>query len=360
MNLNHQSITKTQQHIAPIAQSAIGHLHLSPPHHHKLWKLNRRTMIGFSLSPGGLLFPYHLGCLTALSHHGHITSSTPLAGSSAGAIAVASHAAGVPPQLALDAAIRISGQCSPDFVARGGILPSLKGELDSLLSHDAHEVVNNRDGMVGLAHRELFPENRPVLRTNFETRGGLIDAVVDSSMFPFFTSNRPFRVKAGENSMDSPRVTVDGFFTVPLHRFGCPDFRHADVSENGFGRPTMRQMHLHARGNDKAKIENKKRKSMPDRTVSISVVPHQLVGLTASKSHDKISPPMESKFIAQVAGLCRSAVLSSTAKELSELYEAGWADAERWVANEERRKRRELNGKRNGKKGRLSSFLTRQ
>jgi len=41
-------------------------------------------MIGFSLSPGGLLLPYHMGVLSTLSDKGYITDKTPLAGSSAG------------------------------------------------------------------------------------------------------------------------------------------------------------------------------------------------------------------------------------------------------------------------------------
>lgn len=52
--------------------------------------------LGFSFSPGGLLLPYHLGVMSALVESGHVTSRTPLAGSSAGAIAVAAFAAGVP------------------------------------------------------------------------------------------------------------------------------------------------------------------------------------------------------------------------------------------------------------------------
>ena len=51
--------------------------------------------VGFSLSPGGLLLPYHLGALASLAYHGFLTEKTPLAGSSAGAIAVASQASGV-------------------------------------------------------------------------------------------------------------------------------------------------------------------------------------------------------------------------------------------------------------------------
>jgi predicted acylesterase/phospholipase RssA len=47
---------------------------------------------------GGLLFPWHIGALAGLSYHNVLDDSNPLAGSSAGAIAVASHGAGVRPE----------------------------------------------------------------------------------------------------------------------------------------------------------------------------------------------------------------------------------------------------------------------
>jgi hypothetical protein len=162
-------------------------------------------IVGFSLSPGGLLLPYHLGALAALAYHGFCHDATPLAGSSAGAIAVASHAAGVSSTRALDASIRISSQCNPLFVARGGLLPSLRGEMDRLFPHDAHEIINQREGVVGLCHRELFPQQRSVMVSQFETRSCLMDAVVDSSTFPYFLTNTPYRTVRRRNKV-LPRV----------------------------------------------------------------------------------------------------------------------------------------------------------
>ena len=64
-----------------------------------------------------------------------------------------------------------------------------------------------------LAHKELFPQNRNVLVTKFETRDDLIELVLDSCMFPFFsTPPTRLRYKSGERI---PRVTFDGFFKVP-------------------------------------------------------------------------------------------------------------------------------------------------
>jgi hypothetical protein len=171
---------------------------------------------GFSFSPGGLLFAYHLGVITSLQHHGRVTDPVHLAGASAGAIAVASHAAGTPPARALEAAFRVCEECETQFNGRavGNLLPLLKAEMDRTLGPDAHKIINEREGVVALAHRELFPINRPVLTTSFQTRDELIEAVCDSSMFPFFSTRFPARLryKDGERI---PRVIVDGFFSVP-------------------------------------------------------------------------------------------------------------------------------------------------
>jgi hypothetical protein len=175
-------------------------------------------ILGFSLSPGGLLLPYHLGALAALAYHGYITDSTPLAGSSAGAITVASHASGVPCLRALDASIRVSSKCwNPLFVPTGGLLPCLRHELDQLLPQDAHARLNDRKGIVALAHRELFPTNQAVMKTHFDTRNCLLDSVCDSSTFPYFLTNQPARVVQRKNKI-VPRIVVDGVFACPLER----------------------------------------------------------------------------------------------------------------------------------------------
>jgi hypothetical protein len=290
-------------------------------------------MIGFSFSPGGLLLPYHLGVLAALTYHGHVTPDTPLAGSSAGAIAVAAHAAQVPTYVALEAAMEISAQCHPWFVAQGRLLPSLEQKLQTLLPTHAHITVNERPGAVGLAHLQLYPQpTRPVLASqSFDSRQALVDAVCDSSMFPYFTSNQPFRMKRRRNHTskvtgrnDNVVVTVDGVFTEPLWRFGCPNT----------------QKHW---------------PGVMDRTVCVSVAPKELVGLGLalggsgtiedSKANNKrrrrklqdhtgssnvIAPPLQSNIVGQVTQLARLACTCGSRSEMKQLYEQGWHDAEAW------------------------------
>lgn len=52
----------------------------------------------FDAFSGGLLFPWHIGVLSGLAYNNALDDSNPLAGSSAGSIAVASHGAGVKPE----------------------------------------------------------------------------------------------------------------------------------------------------------------------------------------------------------------------------------------------------------------------
>lgn len=281
-------------------------------------------MLGFSLSPGGLLLPYHLGVLASLSYSGFVTPETPLAGSSAGAIAVASHACNVPPDVALDASMRISSRCNSLFVARGQLMPTLRNELNRLLPKDASTIVNERPGAVGLAHLELYPKLHPVLQTQrFETRDCFIDAVCDSSMFPYFTSNKPFRLvkRHGETI---PRVVVDGVFTEPLWRFGCPDMKK-----------TLPQT------------------TSIDRCVSVSVFPMELVDLRLAlndniERRNVISPKLERNIMGQVGRLGLLACTPGSPKDLMKLYEDGWADAERWVREEEVYQRQERRTRLNG------------
>lgn len=58
--------------------------------------LQSSSPIGFPFSPAWLLLPYHLGVAECLRHFGALTSDTPIAGASAGALAVATVACEVP------------------------------------------------------------------------------------------------------------------------------------------------------------------------------------------------------------------------------------------------------------------------
>jgi hypothetical protein len=256
--------------------------------------------VGVSLSPGGLLLPYHLGVLDSLEYNGFIKLETPIAGASAGAIAVASHGAGVDSKKVLESTIEISDRCRELGGARGRLLPLLKEKLDEFICDEKFHNLQSRPGAIGIGYRELFPANRPVLQSRFEDRQDLINAVCHSSTFPFFASNWPVAVCTAKKF---PRVVIDGWFNVPRDRAGCPDFAHAGVEV--------------------------------DRTITVSVFPKELIGLKASADEDCISPPVESEN--HLWDLLRIATESSSREDLTTIYESGWKDAEDWFHADQKR-----------------------
>jgi len=279
-----------------------------------------------------------------LEHHGRITDSVHLAGASAGAIAVASHAAKTPPMQSLDGASRICDECFTQFGGKavGKLLPLLQVELEKTFSPEAHTIINEREGVVALAHRELFPNNRPVLTTQFDTRDDLIEAVCDSSMFPFFSTPFPVRLRYKEGER-IPRVVVDGFFTVPRERYGCPDFDHLNFDNRV--EEKLRSMggvlvDENQNGNDQNNNIQYDETPVIERTITVACFPHETVGLTASLKHDQISPePDFENPVGQMQELFRYATQPSSRKELDALYERGWADAEKWSYEEDLRER---------------------
>ena len=282
-------------------------------------------LIGFSFSPGGLLLPYHLGVLASLDHHGFISHTTPLAGSSAGSIAVASHASGVSPHRALEASIRVSSHCyNPFFLPAGRLMEALRHEMDEILPKDAHHVINERQGLTVLAHRELYPTPRSRLVTQFDTRECLMDAVCDSSMFPFFTSNKVARAVRRRNEKYQ-RLVVDGIFAVSPERLGCPDFDQVDDIAG-------EERYVIKRG--KMEVGQK-----PHRTVMVSCFPTELLSLSKNNAkYDVIGSKLDlANPIRHGAGLVKMACLASSRKELTNLYEQGWKDGEEWAKKEERR-----------------------
>ena len=251
---------------------------------------------GFSLSPGGLLLPYHVGALEALKHHNQLHAHTPIAGSSAGGIAVAAHACGVEPQQVLDATVEISGQCEEQGGTRGRLLSALRTKLDHLITENEFEQLPQRSGEVAIAYRQVFPTYKSMHQTEFGDRIDLVNAICHSSTFPFFTTNWPVAL---DTSGRIPRLMMDGFFAVPRERFGCPDFDVAGINV--------------------------------DRTVMISVFPQEKVKLEACDPKDCISP--EDTGGDQMVNLLRLATQATSRKELTKVYEAGWEDAERWCRN---------------------------
>ena len=191
---------------------------------------------------------------------------------------------------------------------------ALRHEMNEILPKDAHHVINERQGMTVLAHRELYPTPKSRLVTQFDTRECLMDAVCDSSMFPFFTSNKVARAVRRRNE-NHHRLVVDGIFAVSPERLGCPDFDEVS-SDDGVWRGQK-----------------------PDRTVMVSCFPTELLSLTTNNAkYDVIGSKLDlTNPVGHAAGLVKMACLASNQEELTNLYEQGWKDGEEWARKEERR-----------------------
>jgi hypothetical protein len=279
--------------------------------------------VGFSLSSGGLLLPYHLGVLDSLKQHGHLTHETPLAGASAGAIAVATQACGIDSQRIVDATIDISDTCQQRFGrARGKLLPLLRAQLDYHITEDKFEALCDRPGEAVVSYYELFPSFGPIHEMEFDQKEDFINAVCHSSSFPFFASDWPvtfdynippttMTLAGRELSLQIPRLVTDGYFAVPRDRFGCPDFSLAGIND-------------------------------VNRTILVTPFPREAISLQKSiPLENVICPHLVEDGIRQSANLLRLATQSSPAFDHRMLYDDGYKDADRWCHNEWMRSRKE-------------------
>ncbi|XP_044461966.1 patatin-like phospholipase domain-containing protein 2 [Mangifera indica] len=161
------------------------------------------TSPGFSFSAAGLLFPYHLGVAQFLIEKGYIKESTPLAGSSAGAIVCAVIASGASMQEALTATKILAEDCRARGTAfRLGAV--LRDVLHNFLPDDAHTRSNGR---VRVAVTQILWRPRGLLVDQFDSKEDLINAVHTSSFIPGYLAPRPA-------TMFRNRVCIDGGLTL--------------------------------------------------------------------------------------------------------------------------------------------------
>ncbi|CAJ1932517.1 unnamed protein product [Cylindrotheca closterium] len=294
-------------------------------------------MKAFSLSPGGLLLPYHLGALQSLMESGALQPTSDIVGgSSAGSIAAMSYGCGLKPTDILEATIKVSDQCHDLKRARGNLLPLLRHEMETRVGPEEFDflMTSAEEGgggrRIGIAYKEIFPQRKSYLQCDFESRQDLFQSVSYSCMFPFFATNYPCMM---DSSSFPPRLMVDGFFSVPRARFGCPDF------EPYLGDPKGQEQEDDGGTVVNGKENNKK----PDRTIAISVFPKDMIGMEAFSDDNCISPSIiteEDSNQLSVTDMFRIATQASSREELTQVYEMGARDAEAWCRREEQRKSR--------------------
>lgn len=307
---------------------------------------NPGQSIGFSFSPGGLLLPYHMGAADCLIKEKYIDpAETVLAGSSAGSIATMAIGCGLDPIQGLEGTISISDRClEAGKKARGNLLPLLEDQMEDLVGEEEFEFLrarrkqrrseNESDDKTGtgiaLAYREIFPQRKSYFQTKFETREDLFRSVGYSCMFPFFTTNFPCLLDLDpltNNTGDRlplPRLLMDGYFSLPRPQFGCPILQD-EFPDSGV-----------------------------DRTVAITCIPQEIFGMedvfgTAAKSRDCATTDNNSKpnNLISINDSCdetnplstvdifRIATQPTSRKELTDLFERGYRDAEEWCRREE-------------------------
>ncbi|CAA2964527.1 patatin-like phospholipase domain-containing 2 isoform X1 [Olea europaea subsp. europaea] len=161
------------------------------------------TSPGFSFSAAGLLFPYHLGVANFLIEKGYIKETTPLAGSSAGAIVCAVIASGASMQEALEATKVLAENCRLRGTAfrLGAVLRDI---LEKFLPGDVHI---RSSGRVRVAVTQILWRPRGLLVDEFDSKEDLINAVFTSSFIPGYLAPRPA-------TMFRNRLCIDGGLTL--------------------------------------------------------------------------------------------------------------------------------------------------
>ncbi|KAJ3672250.1 hypothetical protein LUZ60_006971 [Juncus effusus] len=158
---------------------------------------------GFSFSAAGLLFPYHLGVARLLLEKGYIKETTPLAGSSAGAIVCAVIASGNTMEDALKVTKTLADNCRTKGTAfrLGAILRDI---LEEFLPEDVHIRSNGR---IRVAITRLSWRPRGLLVDQFDSKEDLINAVFTSSFIPGYLAPRPA-------TMFRKKLCIDGGLTL--------------------------------------------------------------------------------------------------------------------------------------------------
>nr|GME08981.1 patatin-like phospholipase domain-containing protein 2 isoform X1 [Ipomoea batatas]GME08984.1 patatin-like phospholipase domain-containing protein 2 isoform X1 [Ipomoea batatas]GME19549.1 patatin-like phospholipase domain-containing protein 2 isoform X1 [Ipomoea batatas] len=200
------------------------------------------TSPGFSFSAAGLLFPYHLGVSQFLIEKGYIKDTTPLAGSSAGAIVCATIASGSSMQEALQATKELAKDCRLKGTAfrLGAVLRNI---LIETLPDDIHIRSNGRVrsksklfslldfsykfdlsflpsvdsiAFIVVAVTEILWRPRGLLVDQFDSKEDLINAVITSSFIPGYLAPRPV-------TMFRNRVCIDGGLTLFMPPTSAPE-----------------------------------------------------------------------------------------------------------------------------------------
>lgn len=139
--------------------------------------------LGYSFTPGGLLFPYYTGVISALTDLGLLGPDTVVSGSSAGAIAVALIASGLDMEGIMEENLRFQSQ----MLQKGTfwkLADMLKTSLMELLPDDVHVRMSGRAGIAVTKYKGRDLEG--LIIENFFDKEDFADAVVASCYIPYY------------------------------------------------------------------------------------------------------------------------------------------------------------------------------
>lgn len=168
-----------------------------------------RPPLAFAFSPGGLLFPYYIGVAYELKSKGVLKPTSPLGGSSAGAIVAAALACSVGESEVCDGLRELLN----DFRSGTSLNQALRKQLARLLDESCVERATKH--RLTICYTQIFPWPKRHIVTEWTSKEDLIDTIAASCNWPLFFSRWPLVWCRGG-------LAVDGFFAVPRERFGCP------------------------------------------------------------------------------------------------------------------------------------------
>lgn len=159
------------------------------------------AFIGISMCPGGFFIPYHLGVLSLFSEHNVVNITTPLAGSSAGAIAAVSAGMGANFYQMMNITEGII-----ENLRLHGIKHRLNQALYQILSatmpSDSPEFLNNRIGSITCCCTLMTPIPKAMYTSEYYDKQDLIQCIVASSNIPMYSGKSPTVKFRGANCID--------------------------------------------------------------------------------------------------------------------------------------------------------------
>ncbi|KAG1679503.1 hypothetical protein FOA52_011103 [Chlamydomonas sp. UWO 241] len=181
--------------------------------------------LGLGFSAGGFLYCYHLGVLWELERLGVLTGPgcLPMAGASAGSLAIATYNSGVTRERATQAYKHLAADCRASGTP-GRLSQVLRSTLMEYLPADAHVRCS---GTCYVAVTKLMPYMHNEMISHFDDREALVDALLTSCHVPVYANGHWTNVFRGAFYIDGgatafipspPTPHVVRISCWPLHR----------------------------------------------------------------------------------------------------------------------------------------------